>query len=61
MNDTAFSGYPDVVSIDDLQKMLHIGRNSAYELVRKGRIKTIKMGTRYIIPKKSVIDFLDSG
>lgn len=53
-----FSEYPDVVTVDDLQKMLKIGRNSAYDILKAGLIKTIKIGKRYIIPKQSVINFL---
>ncbi|MCQ2470728.1 MAG: helix-turn-helix domain-containing protein [Clostridia bacterium] len=53
-----FSEYPDVVTVDDLQKMLKIGRNSAYDILKSGLIKTIKVGKRYIIPKQSVINFL---
>ena len=53
-----FSEYPDVVTVYDLQKMLKIGRNSAYDILKSGLIKTIKVGKRYIIPKQSVINFL---
>ncbi len=55
-----FREYNDVVDIDDLQKMLKIGRSSAYEIVKTGRIKTVKIGKRYIIPKQSVIEFLNT-
>ena len=53
-----FSEYPDVVTVDDLQKMLKIVRNAAYDILKAGLIKTIKVGKRYIIPKQSVINFL---
>ena len=53
-----FSNYPDVVSVDDLQAMLRIGRNAAYGLLQSGAVATVRVGKRYIIPKASVIDFL---
>lgn len=53
-----FKNYPDVVTPEDLQTMLNIGRNSVYTLLKQGLIKTIKVGKKYIIPKQSVIDFL---
>ena len=59
MNNT-FRDYPDVVSIEELQDMLHIGRNAAYDIVKEGKIKTIIIGKRYIIPKSSVINFLET-
>jgi excisionase family DNA binding protein len=52
--------YPDVITIEELMEMLHIGRNSAYSILKGGLIKTIKVGKKYIIPKKSVIEFLES-
>ncbi len=55
-----FREYNDVVDIDDLQKMLKIGRSTAYEIVKNGRIKTVKIGKRDIIPKQSVIEFLNT-
>ena len=53
-----FKDYPDVVTIDQLQKMLNIGRNSAYELLRNNIIKSVRVGKRYIIPKVYVIAYL---
>lgn len=54
-----FSNYPDVVDVSGLQSMLGgIGKQTAYELVRKGTIKAIKVGKLYRIPKINVIAFL---
>lgn len=54
-----FADYPDVVDVSGLQSMLgNIGRQTAYELVRKGTIKAIKVGKLYRIPKINVIAFL---
>ena len=55
---TMFCDYSDVISVDDLQSMLHIGRNAAYGLLQNGAIATIRVGKKYIIPKASVIEFL---
>ena len=53
-----FKEYNDVVTVDDVCQMLHIGRSMAYKLLGDGTIKTIKIGKRFIIPKQSIIDFL---
>lgn len=53
-----FSNYPDIVGIGDIQKMLKIGRNKVYELLKNGEIKSIRIGNKYIIPKKCVINFI---
>ena len=57
-NTEIFKDYPDVITIDQLQKMLNIGRNSAYELLRNNIIKSVRVGKRYIIPKVYVIAYL---
>lgn len=54
-----FTNYPDVVDVSGLQSMLgNIGKQKAYELVREGTIKAIKVGKLYRIPKINVIAFL---
>ena len=54
-----FADYPDVVDVSGLRSMLgNIGKQTAYELVRKGTIKEIKVGKLYRIPKINVIAFL---
>ena len=55
-----FSNYPDVVSIPDLMKMLNIGRNTAYRLLQNGKLKSIKIGKQYRIPKQFIIEYLES-
>lgn len=55
-----FKDYPDVVSVDELQAMLRIGRNSAYDLLRSGAIQTLKIGKKYIIPKLNVVKYISS-
>ena len=59
-NKMMFCEYPDVVGIREVQKMLKIGRNKVYELLRKNEIKSIRIGNKYIIPKQSVIEFVEN-
>ncbi len=56
-----FTNFPDVVKVKDLQKMLGIGRNLAYELISTNEIKSIKSGNLILIPKQNVIDYLNKG
>lgn len=53
-----FADYKDVVTIKDLQKMLRIGRNLAYKLIRQNKIDHLKINNRIFIPKQNVIKFL---
>lgn len=56
-----FSKYPDVVSIKELTVMLNISKNTAYELLKSGELKSIKIGKQYRIPKRFVIEYLSGG
>ena len=53
-----FKEYNDVVTVDDVMNMLHIGRNNVYKLLNDNSIKSVKVGKRFIIPKRSVINFV---
>ena len=55
-----FKDYPDVVSIDELTTMLHIGRNTAYKLINNKEIRSIRIGRQHKIPKCYVIEYLQS-
>lgn len=56
-----FKDYPDIITIIDLQAMLHIGRNAAYKLLQDNSIVSIRVGKKYIIPKASVANFVTEG
>ena len=54
-----FEEYHDVVTFEDVCKMLSLSRNTVYSLLRKRIIKCKKVGRVYRIPKKSVIEYLE--
>ncbi len=53
-----FTDFPDIVSVLQLQQMLSISRQLAYELIGNGSIKAVKVGNSYRIPKVSVISYM---
>lgn len=53
-----FDNYPDVVNVAQLQKMLGVGKNTAYELLKKQKIQSIRIGRIHKIPKVNVIKYL---
>ena len=53
-----FNNYQDVVTITELAKMLKIGRNTAYELIRCCAIRSVKVGRQIRIPKQAVVDYI---
>ena len=50
-----FAGYPDIVSVKQLQAMLGISRHTAYDLLAEGEIRGLKIGNAYKVPKINVI------
>ena len=55
-----FENYPDVLKVEELMQMLHIGRNRVYMLLSTNAIRNIRIGRRYIIPKTGGIEFLEN-
>jgi excisionase family DNA binding protein len=53
-----FKDYPDVVSVEQVSDMLRISTSFAYRLLRSGVLPAKKVGSKYIIAKKSVIAFV---
>lgn len=53
-----FNEYSDIVTVDDLCKMLSIGKNSAYTLLNTGALKAFRYGRVWERSKKAVIDFV---
>ena len=49
---------PLALRVEDLMPILGIGRNTAYELVRSGQIRSIRVGRKIRVPKDAVAAFL---
>ncbi len=55
---TSFEELPLVLTIEELAPLLNVGRNTVYELVRNGQIKSIKIGSQYRILKQELQQYL---
>ncbi|MDE6679162.1 MAG: helix-turn-helix domain-containing protein [Ruminococcus sp.] len=53
-----FRNYPEVVGITDICKMLNIGRNKAYQLVKNGFLKQIPCSREIKVAKITVINYV---
>ena len=52
----SFDELPLTLRVEDLMPILGIGRNTAYELVRSGKIRSIRIGRQLRIPKDAIQD-----
>ena len=50
---------PLVLRVEDLSRALGIGRNTAYELLRSGQIRSIRIGRQLRIPRDELQRFLN--
>lgn len=56
---TMLRGYPDLLTVQDIQNILHIGRSTAYKLVRSGEVESFRIGSTYRIPKTKLRGFIE--
>jgi len=50
-----------VMSVQSVAQALHISRNLVYDAVRRGEIPSIRVGKRYLIPRRALEKFLEQG
>lgn len=51
---------PRTYTVEDIAAMLNIGRTSAYQLVKEGHFKIVRIGNAIRISKKSFDEWLES-
>lgn len=52
---------PDVLRAEEVASITRLGRNKVYALLREGRIRSVKVDRRVLIPKEAVAEFLGIG
>ncbi len=54
----SFDDLPLTLRVEDLMPILGIGRNTAYELVHCGKIRSIRIERQLRIPKSALVKYL---
>ena len=49
---------PVTLRVEDLMPLLGIGRNTAYELIHSGQIRSVRIGRQIRIPREALLEFL---
>ena len=47
----------DILTLKELQELLHIGKNTALRLVQSGDIEAFKVGNQWRVMKESVVRY----
>ena len=55
---TAVEGLTLALTVEQLAKVLHIGRGNAYRLVQQGDIRTVRIGRQIRVPKAELLRYL---
>ena len=50
----------DMLTVEELAQELRIGKNAAYDLVNRRIIASIRIGRKFLIPKRYLLDYLES-
>lgn len=52
---------PDVLTVEQMSEVLGIGRTTAYQVIRRGRVRTVRTGRLIKIPKTAIAEILEKG
>lgn len=58
INTIRFEELPLTLHVKDLVPLLSVSHNTAYALIRSGKIRSIRVGRCYIIPREALADYL---
>lgn len=56
-----FNDLPDVLTPAEVQSFLRLGRNATYDLLKNGRLRCVRLGQKYLIPREALGDLLTLG
>ena len=56
----ALKDYPDVLDVTQVKKILMVGKELVYQLLKDNKIANLRIGRKTIIAKCSVINYLNS-
>ena len=49
---------PEIMTLKECQQILKVGKNTMLELLHTNQIDGFKIGSRWKIPKESIVEFL---
>lgn len=49
-----------LLSVDEASQSLRLSRSMIYELIRSGRLRTVKQGRRRLVPVVALAEYVDA-
>ena len=53
-----FKNEPDILQVKDVVRLLHCSKNTVYELVKDGRLASVRVGKSILIPKTALVEMM---
>ncbi|HEY9471707.1 MAG TPA: helix-turn-helix domain-containing protein [Propionibacteriaceae bacterium] len=50
---------PRCLSVEQAAQLLNVGRSTAYDLIRSGQLRSVKIGRRRLVPRDALDSFID--
>jgi excisionase family DNA binding protein len=47
-------------SVETIMERLCVGRSTVYQLLGSGKLRSVKVGKRRLIPESAVVDFIEN-
>ena len=57
-NYRSFDDLPLTLTVEEAGQILRVGRNTAYEPVRCGKLPSVRVGKQIRIPRQALLDYL---
>ena len=54
-----FNEYDDILTVEEMCKILKVGKNNAYKLLKQGLIRAYRNGKNWRIPRLSVKEYVE--
>lgn len=58
--DIMFEKNNNLITVKEMQELLGIGRNTAYDLIHQNKIKCFRLGKSWKIPRQALEDYVRS-
>ncbi len=55
-----FQSYPDILTVSQVCEALSLGKNTVYKMLADGIVKSVRVGTKYLIPKICLVEYVNN-
>lgn len=52
--------HPQLLTVEEVARLLRIGRDLAYQLAREGKIPVLRLGRRMVIPRQILMRWIEA-